>query len=191
MKIINKILITVTMALLINTQSIYAAKNTLLVSANYMPKIIQKINYYNEGESPTLPQFEINDFEYNFHLINKDSYVSFILSSPEFVSYYIYLINNENTIFYETSGFINHNSKKIDLNLHEMIAGNYDLWWKFIIMRKYQLKKPFHSYLNKRKGHHPMPLLLYSKQIGLSQLLTRITEHAHPRAIFAPLFWMP
>ncbi|ELI8098581.1 hypothetical protein ACSMDC_17710 [Yersinia enterocolitica] len=143
MKIINKILITVTMALLINTQSIYAAKNTLLVSANYMPKIIQKINYYNEGESPTLPQFEINDFEYNFHLINKDSYVSFILSSPEFVSYYIYLINNENTIFYEISGFINHNSKKIDLNLHEMIAGNYDLVVEVYNNEKVSARKTF------------------------------------------------
>ncbi|EOI7474054.1 hypothetical protein OZ701_004129, partial [Yersinia enterocolitica] len=108
MKIINKILITVTMALLMNTPSIYAAKNTLLVSPNYMLKNIQKINSTNEEESPAAPQFEVEDFQYNYHLTNKESYISFILSSPEFVSYYIYLINNENTISYETSGFINH-----------------------------------------------------------------------------------
>ncbi|EPB0872350.1 hypothetical protein ACRARK_002160 [Yersinia enterocolitica] len=143
MKIINKILITVTMALLINTQSIYAAKNTLLVSANYMPKIIQKINYYNEGESPTPPQFEVEDIQYNYHLANNESYISFILSSPEFVSYYIYLINNENKIFYETSGFINHDSKKIDLNLYEMIAGNYDLVVEVYNNEKVSAKKTF------------------------------------------------
>ena len=143
MKIINKILITITMALLMNTQSIYAAKNTLLASPNYMPKTIQKINYYNEEDSPTPPQFEVDDFEYNYHLTNKDSYVSFIISSPEFVSYYIYLINNESTIFYETSGFINHNSKKIDLNLHDIIAGNYDLVMEVYNNEKVSAKKTF------------------------------------------------
>ncbi|HEN3651357.1 TPA: hypothetical protein U5E41_003374 [Yersinia enterocolitica] len=131
------------MALLMNTPSIYAAKNTLLVSPNYMLKNIQKINSTNEEESPTLPQFEVEDIQYNYHLANNESYISFVLSSPEFVSYYIYLINNENTIFYETSGFINHNSKKIDLNLYEMIAGNYDLVVEVYNNEKVSAKKTF------------------------------------------------
>lgn len=143
MKIINKILITVTMALIMNTQSIYAAKNTLLVSPNYMLKNIQKINYTNEEESPTLPQFEVEDIQYNYHLANNESYISFILSSPEFVSYYIYLINNENKIFYETSGFINHNSKRIDLSLEDIISGYYVLVVEVYNNEKLSAKKTF------------------------------------------------
>ncbi|HDL7336486.1 TPA: hypothetical protein PXN07_001711 [Yersinia enterocolitica] len=143
MKIINKILITVTMALLMNTPSIYAAKKTLLVSPNYMLKNIQKINSTNEEEIPSPPQFEVEDFQYNYHLTNKESYISFILSSPEFISYYIYLINDNSLIFHETSGFINHDSKKIDLNLSGIIAGNYDLVVEVYNNEKVSARKTF------------------------------------------------
>ncbi|HDL8236410.1 TPA: hypothetical protein PXQ89_003089, partial [Yersinia enterocolitica] len=104
---------------------------------------IQKINSTNEEESPAAPQFEVEDFQYNYHLTNKESYISFILSSPEFVSYYIYLINNENTISYETSGFINHNSKRIDLSLEDIISGYYDLVVEVYNNEKLSAKKTF------------------------------------------------
>ncbi|HDZ9833398.1 TPA: hypothetical protein R1Z88_001458 [Yersinia enterocolitica] len=143
MKIINKILIIVTMALLMNTPSIYAAKNTLLVSPNYLPQNIQKINSINEEESPALPHFEVEDFQYNYHLTNKESYISFILSSTEFVSYYIYLINDDSTIFHETSGFINQYSKKIELTLENITPGDYDLVVEVYNNEKISARKTF------------------------------------------------
>ncbi|WP_392433713.1 hypothetical protein ACF3VQ_05395 [Yersinia sp. HM-2024] len=143
MKIINKVFIAVMMALLMNIQCIYAVKNTLLISPNHMPQNIQKTNHTHDEDSPAPPQFEVDDFEYNYHLANKESYVSFILSSPEFVSYYIYLINTENTISHEKSGFINHNSQKIDLSLQNIIAGNYDLVVEVYNNEKVSTKRTF------------------------------------------------
>lgn len=127
MNTISRILTTVALVFLINIQNIYAVTHKLLISPNSMRESIQKIAYIHGAEAPTPPQFEIDEFQYNYHLTNKRSYVSFILSSNEFVSYYIYLINDESTIFHETSGFINQDSKKIDLILENITSGDYDL----------------------------------------------------------------
>lgn len=143
MTTINKILTTVALIFFINIQSIYAVTHTLLVSPNPRLHGIDKINHIHDEESATAPQFEVNYFQYNHQLINKKSSVSFTISSPEFVSYYIYLANNENTILHETSGFINHNAQRIDLNLENIIAGNYDLVVEVYNNEKVSTKKTF------------------------------------------------
>ena len=143
MNAIKKILAAVALIFLINIQSIYAATNTLLISPNPILQDIQKIAQTHDAEVPTLPQFEIDDFQYNYHLTNKRSYVSFILSSNEFVSYYIYLINDESLIFHETSGFINQDSKKIDLILENITFGNYDLVVEVYNNEKLSARKTF------------------------------------------------
>lgn len=126
MNTINRILTTVALFFLINIQNIYAVTHTLLISPNSIQGTLKIDHIYNE-DTPIPPQFEINEFQYNYQLVNKKSYASFILSSTEFISYYIYLTNNENTIFHEKSGFINQNSKNINLNIENITAGNYDL----------------------------------------------------------------
>ncbi|MGN1569761.1 hypothetical protein ACKEU4_15070, partial [Yersinia enterocolitica] len=115
----------------------------LLASPNPRLQGIHKINHIHDKESSTTPQFEVNYFQYNHKLINKKSSVSFTISSPEFVSYYIYLANNENTMLHETSGFINHNAQRIDLNLENIIAGNYDLVVEVYNNEKVSTKKTF------------------------------------------------
>ncbi|WP_174848515.1 hypothetical protein [Yersinia artesiana] len=139
----NKILAAVTLIFLINIQSIYAVTHTLLMSPNSMREGIQKIAHLHDAEAPASPQFEVNDFQYNYHLTNKKNYVSFILSSTEFVSYYIYLINDDSTIFHETSGFINQDSKKIDLTLENITPGDYDLVVEVYNSEKVSAKKIF------------------------------------------------
>ncbi|MGH1472894.1 hypothetical protein [Yersinia proxima] len=143
MNAINKTLATVALIFSINIQSIYAVTHTLLISPNPMRKDIQKIAQTHDAEAQTPPQFEINDFQYNYHITNKSSYVSFILSSTQFVSYYIYLISDENIIFHETSGFINQDSKKIDLVLENITLGNYELVVEVYNNEKVSAKRTF------------------------------------------------
>ncbi|HFR4113956.1 TPA: hypothetical protein ACHVKA_001931 [Yersinia enterocolitica] len=143
MKIINRMFTTVMIVLLMNVQSINAAKNTLLTSPNHIPQIIQKIVHTHGDDSTTLPKFEVDSFEYNYHLTNKKGYVYFTLSSPEFISYYIYLINDNSLIYHEASGFINHNSKNIVLNLENINPDNYDLVVEVYNNEKVSAKKTF------------------------------------------------
>ncbi|HHL2559381.1 TPA: hypothetical protein ACQ31I_001240 [Yersinia enterocolitica] len=140
---IKKTFSTVSLIFLINIQSVYAITNILLMTPPPILQSIQKIAHFHDTEAPTLPQFEIDDFQYNYHLTNKRSYVSFILSSTEFVSYYIYLINDESMIFHETSGFINQDSKKIDLILENIALGNYDLVVEVYNNEKVSARKTF------------------------------------------------
>nr|CBX70615.1 unknown protein [Yersinia enterocolitica W22703] len=46
-------------------------------------------------------------------------------------------------MLHETSGFINHNAQRIDLNLENIIAGNYDLVVEVYNNEKVSTKKTF------------------------------------------------
>lgn len=142
MNTIDKILITVALTFLINIQNIYAVTHTLLMSPNPIQDI-QKVDHTHDEAPPTTPYFEMSNFQYNYQIINKKSYVSFTINSPELVSYYIYLANDESTIFHEKSGFINQNSQNIDLNLENITAGNYDLVIEVYNNEKVSAKKTF------------------------------------------------
>ncbi len=72
MNTINKILTTVALIFFINIQSIYAVTHTLLASPNPRLQGIHKINHIHDKESSTTPQFEVNYFQYNHKLINKN-----------------------------------------------------------------------------------------------------------------------
>ncbi|CNJ28730.1 hypothetical protein [Yersinia aldovae] len=127
MRKINKTLIAAILIFLMNIQSIPAAKNLLSIPPSHVPQRVQKIDYIHTPESANPPQFEVSNLQYSYRLTNGESYISFTLNSTELVSYYVHVINDENIIYHEVSGFSNHSSKNIALDLENMIAGDYVL----------------------------------------------------------------
>lgn len=127
MRKINKTLIAAILIFLMNIQSIPAAKNPLSIPPSHVPQKVQKIDYIHTPESANPPQFEVSNLQYSYRLTNGESYISFTLNSTELVSYYVHVINDENIIYHEVSGFSNHSSKNIALDLENMIAGDYVL----------------------------------------------------------------
>ena len=143
MRKINNILIAAVLILLINIQNIYAAKSTSLIPSAYVPQRVQEIDYIHKPESATPPDFEVNNLQYSYRLTHGKSYISFVIDSTEFVSYYVYVISNENIIYHEASGFVNNNSKNIALDLEDIIAGEYVLVIEVYNHEKISAKKTY------------------------------------------------